>query len=59
MIKLQDKSVVNYVEMNPRTDDAVNPNSAILCYFQLGEYSYENSAICTILFDLMQEPCFE
>ena len=27
------KSVINYVEMDPRTDDAVNPNSAILSYF--------------------------
>ena len=59
MIKLQDKSVINFTEMNPRTEDAVNPNSAILSYFQFGEFSYENSAICTILFSLMQEPCFE
>lgn len=41
MIKLKDKSVINFVEMNPRTEDAVNPNSAILSYFQLGEFSYE------------------
>jgi len=29
MIKLPDKSVFDYTEMNPRTEDSVNPNSAI------------------------------
>ena len=33
MIKIQDKKVFNLMELNPRTEDAVNPNSAILCYF--------------------------
>jgi len=45
--------------MNPRTEDAVNPNSALLCYFQAGPYSYELSALCTILFSLLNEPLFE
>jgi len=33
MIKLPDKTVNDYMEMNPRTEDSVNPNSAIMCYF--------------------------
>jgi len=26
-------SVINYAQMNPRTEDAINPNSAIMSYF--------------------------
>ena len=33
MIDLPQNIALNYVEMNPRTEDAVNPNSAIMCYF--------------------------
>lgn len=59
MIKLPDKTVFDYMEMNPRTEDSVNPNSAIMSYFQLGEYTYEKSAIVTVLFSLLNEPCFQ
>ena len=59
MVKIPDKLVLNYEEFNPRTEDAVNPNSAIMSYFQFSEYTYENSAIVTILFTLLNEPCFE
>ena len=33
MSKIPSQSVFNYAEMNPRTVDAVNPNSAIMSYF--------------------------
>lgn len=59
MIKLPNKTVLDYEEMNPRTEDSVNPNSAIMSYFQLGEYTYEKSAIVTVLFSLLNEPCFQ
>merc|ERR1712203_682421 len=59
MVKLPDKTAFSYTEMNPRTEDSVNPNSAIMSYFQLGEYTYEKSAIVTVLFSLLNEPCFQ
>lgn len=59
MVSIENDQVYNFTELNPRTEDAVNPNSAILCYFQFGSYTYERSAICTILFSLLNEPCFE
>jgi hypothetical protein len=59
MVKIPDRAVLNYEEFNPRTEDAVNPNSAIMSYFQYSEYTYEKSAIVTILFTLLNEPCFE
>jgi len=59
MVNLPDRSVFNYTEFNPRSEDAVSPNSAILCYFQLGEYSFAKSAICTILVKLLNEPFFD
>ena len=43
--KLPQKSIFNYVDMNPKSEDSINPNSAILSYFQLGELTYENYAI--------------
>ena len=59
MVCLEDNTAYSFTELNPRTRDAVNPNSAILCYFQFGSYTYEKSAVCTILFTLLNEPCFE
>jgi len=59
MVMIEDRMVLNYEELNPRTEDAVNPNSAIMSYFQYSEYTYEKSAIVTILFTLLNEPCFE
>ena len=56
--KLPQKSVFNYVEMNPRQEDSINPNSAILSYFQLGEFTYENYAIMQCLMSLLNEPFF-
>lgn len=53
------KSVINYGEMDPRTDDAINPNSAIMSYFQLGEFSYENSSIIQVLMTLINGPLFD
>jgi len=57
-VKLPQKSVLNYAEMNLRQEDSVNPNSAILSYFQLGEFTYENYAIMSCLVSLLNEPFF-
>jgi secreted Zn-dependent insulinase-like peptidase len=59
MSKIPSKSVFNYAEMNPRTEDAVNPNSAVLSYFQLGEFTYEQSAVLQVLITLLNEPLFD
>jgi hypothetical protein len=59
MSKIPDHTCLNYSEFNPRTEDAVNPSSAILSYFQLGEYTYDRSALCTVLMILLNEPCFD
>ena len=45
LAKLPNKSVLNYVHMNPKSEDRVNPNSAIQSYFQLGELTVQNYAI--------------
>ena len=52
-------SVINYAEMNPITKDVVNPNSAIMSYFQLGEFTYQNSAILQVLITLLNGPLFD
>lgn len=52
-------SVINYLEKNPRTEDAVNPNSAIMSYFQLGEFTYQNSAIMQVMITLLNGPLFD
>ena len=44
--------------MNLKQDENINPNSAILSYFQLGEFTYENYAIMSCLISLINEPLF-
>ena len=56
--KLPKNTVFNYADMNLRQEDSTNPNSAILSYFQLGEFTYENYAIMSCLVSLLHEPLF-
>lgn len=58
LAKLPNKSVLNYVHMNPKSEDRVNPNSAIQSYFQLGELTVQNYAIMQCLMGLIKEPLF-
>ena len=42
LLKIPNNSVINYNEHNPVSSSGkVNPNSAIMCYFQDVERSYE------------------
>jgi len=54
---IPDKSVYSVSEMNP-TGGAINPNSAIMSYFQLGEFNYEDSTTLQCLMNLINEPVF-
>jgi insulysin len=58
-LKFDNKTVCNLEEANPSPENKVpNPNSAIMCYFQDGEKTYERSALLGVLFQLLKEPCF-
>jgi len=59
MAKVPEKTVYNYLEVNPVTQDKVNPNSAILSYFQYGEFNYHSSATLQVLMSLINEPAFD
>ena len=40
-------------------DEEADPNSVLLSYFQMGPFTFEKSAVLTIILQLLQEPLFD